>query len=307
MLVALIVLTAATPRRRVSPVETAGAVTQSVNETAGDTSRINAKRRAEAGKVYVNSSGYNVYVDTVSGDEWIDSTVLIARVPKMEFPLMDAVAVGVNVWDPLMRAFGQHYGIGELWGELSLHNRYKPVIELGLGAARHRPAGRSFTYRSPLSFYFRAGINYNFLYNSDPAYSVFVGLRYGFSAFSYSIDDVTVDAPYWGESAHFDIATQHGTAGWGEFVAGLRVKLWGPISAGWTVRFKHMIHRGKAPRGEPWYTPGFGTAGLVSGSLSIIYTLPLKRVNKGASVGVNNEAADATAPTPPAESSDSEL
>lgn len=277
MLVGLLVLTAASPRRRVSPVENAAAMTQAINETAGDTSRINAKRRAAAGKVYVNSSGYNVYVDTVTGDEWIDSTVLIARVPAMEYPLMDAVAVGVNFWDPLMRAFGQHYGLGEVWGELSLHNRYKPVLELGLGAARHQPSGRTWVYRSPLSFYFRLGINYNFLYNSNPDYSVFVGLRYGFSAFSYSIDGVTVDAPYWGETAHFDIPAQHGTAGWGELRFGLRVKLWGPISAGWSVRFKHMIHRGKAAYGEPWYTPGFGTPGLLSGSVSIIYTLPLQR------------------------------
>ena len=49
---------------------------------------------------YVNKDGFNVYVDSVTGDEWIDST-LITTIPKMEFPLLDALTVGVNVWDPL--------------------------------------------------------------------------------------------------------------------------------------------------------------------------------------------------------------
>ena len=76
-ILALLVLATASgrERRRVSPVETQAAQTQSINETANDTSRINAKRRAAAGMTYVNDNGFTVYVDTITGDEWIDSTV----------------------------------------------------------------------------------------------------------------------------------------------------------------------------------------------------------------------------------------
>ena len=168
-------------------------MTQTVNETANDTARINAKRRA-ASVSYVDDKGKTIYVDTITGEEWTDSTV-ISRVPKMEYPLFHALSVGVNVWDPVMRAFGQKYGIADAWVELSLHNRYKPVFEVGLGTADSTPSGQNYTYRSPLSVYFRLGINYNFLFNSNPDYSVFVGLRYGFSPFSYSIDNVTLNSP----------------------------------------------------------------------------------------------------------------
>lgn len=281
-LLALLVLTAATPnnRRRMSPVETQAAQTQAINETRNDTSRINAKRRATAGMHYVNKNGFTVYVDTVSGDEWIDSTAR-AILPKMEYPLLDAVSVGINIWDPLMRAFGQKYGIADAWVELSLHNRYKPIFELGLGSANSTPSGMNFTYRSPLSVYFRLGANYNFLYNSDPDYSFHAGVRYGFAPFSYSIENVNTNDSYWGETGHFNIPSQNATAGWFEFQLGLRVKLYGPISAGWAFNFKRIIHESKAPNGKPWYIPGYGTrSNSVSGSFSVVYTIPLQRANK---------------------------
>lgn len=287
-LIGLLVLVPAWGRqkRRANPVNTAAAQTQSVNETERDTSRINAQMRKRPIH-YVNNDGFNVYVDSVTGDEWIDSTV-ITSIPKMEYPLWDALTVGVNVWDPIMRIFGQHYGIADAWVELSMHNRYKPIFEVGLGTARYKPSDMNYTYRSPLSVYFRIGANYNFLFNSNPDYSFFGGLRYGLSPFSYSIDDVTIGPGYWDETTSFNIPAQHITVGWFEFVLGLRVKIWGPISAGWTFRYKSILHSGKAPYGKPWYVPGFGAPGAISGSFSVSYTLPLRRLNKSAADAVIN-------------------
>ena len=279
-------------KRRASAVNTAAAVTQPINETEGDTARSNAQMRKRP-KTYVNNDGFKVYVDSITGDEWIDSTV-ISRVPKMEYPLFHALTVGVNVWDPVMRAFGQKYGIADVWVELSLHNRYKPIIEVGLGTAKNTPAGMNFTYRSPLSVYFRLGANYNFLFNSNPDYSFFAGLRYGFSPFSYSVDDVSMKPGYWGEGASFSIPAQHATVGWMEVVAGLRVKIWGPISAGWTIRYKSILHRSRNQYGNPWYVPGFGAPGAISGSFSISYTLPLSKLNKPKDDAVINEESGAT-------------
>lgn len=266
-------------RRRISPVQTQAAQTQSINETANDTSRINAKKRAAAGMTYINDNGFTVYVDTITGDEWIDSTA-ITNIPKMEYPLLQSLSVGLNIWDPMMRAFGQHYGIADAWVELSLHNRYKPIFEMGLGSAKYTPSGMNFTYHSPTSVYFRIGANYNFFYNSDPDYSLFAGVRYGFSPFSFSLSDVTVNSPYWDETAKFGIPSQNVTAGWFELNIGLRVKLWGPISAGWSFRYKSIIHESKTSYGKPWYIPGYGTRNSIGGSFSIVYTLPLEHLNK---------------------------
>ena len=84
-----------------------------------------------------------MYVDTVAGTEVVDSTNLnTGKIPKMIQPLFYAAAVGVDVWDPLMRVFGQHYGLVEFSAELNLHNRYVPVVEFGLGGYGLYPAGQ---------------------------------------------------------------------------------------------------------------------------------------------------------------------
>lgn len=275
-------------RRRVTPVDTPATGTQAVNETKNDTSRINAKRREGAVPI-VDERGLLVYIDTISGEEWVDSMALFQgnSIPKMEYPLFQALSVGVNIWDPLMRAFGQKYGLADAWVELSLHNRYKPIVEIGLGKADNTPANMNFTYRSPMNVYFKIGANYNFFYNSNPDYSLNVGLRYGFSPFSFRLYDVTLDSPYWDETTAIDFPSQHITAGWFEFVFGLQVKIWGPVSAGWTVRYKTKLHESRSAIGEPWYIPGFGSRNTsISGSFSIAYTLPLTHLNKSRSKAV---------------------
>lgn len=280
-------------KRRMTPVDNPATTTQSVNETSADTARINAKRRASSVS-YVDDRGQTVYVDTVTGEEWADSAA-VGRVPKMEFPLFHALSVGVNVWDPLMRAFGQDYGLADAWVELSLHNRYKPVFEVGLGAASHRASTGKFYYRSPTSVFFRLGANYNFLFNSNPDYQLYAGARYGFAPFSYSISDVIVDSPYWDESVKFDIPSQKATAGWFELMIGLRVKLWGPISAGWSFKYHQILHQSKGSYGEPWYIPGYGSRkGAVTGSFSIVYTLPLGHLNKAKAANVIHTGTEST-------------
>lgn len=288
---------AVNPRRRVTPVTTNATTTQSVNETANDTSRINAKRRANSVS-YVDERGRTMYVDTITGTEWTDST-LISVIPKMEYPLWDALTVGVNIWDPLMRAFGQKFGGAEAWAELSLHNRYKPVIEMGVGTANNTPSGMNFTYHSPASVYFRIGANYNFLFNSNPDYSVYAGLRLGFSLFSFSVSDVTLNDPYWGEQSTFNIPSQHVTATWGEIVFGIRVKIWGPVSAGWTIKYHSLMHESKATHGKPWYIPGYGSRnGAITGGFSISYTFGLGHLNKTPSEDVLNEDIPSATPAP---------
>ena len=180
-----------------------------------------------------------------------------------------------------MRLFGQDYGVADIWGEISLHNRYKPFVAIGLGYAKHRPSSDQYIYRSPLSMYFRVGANYNFLFNSNPAYSVFAGVAYGFSSFGYSVTDVSLNSPYWDETAHFDIPRQHATAGWIEVQAGLRVKVVGPLYAGWSVCYHNILHQSKDIHGGPFYIPGYGNVSNSFGaSFSLIYKFGFKSSNK---------------------------
>lgn len=287
-------------KRRINPVETPATVTQSINEARNDSTRMLEARKARSTH-YHDEKGRTVYVDTVTGESWIDSTALIPVV-KMKYPLFQDASVSLDVWDPLMRAFGQKYGLFGAAVEISLHNRYKPVFEIGLGQAKDTPSGNNFTYSSPINPFFRIGMNYNFLYNSTPDYQFYGGLRYGFSSFNYTIENITVDGSYWDEDARFNIPSQRSTVGWLEIVLGLRVKLWGPISAGWAFKYHSILHESATKYGQPWYIPGFGSRNAsVTGSFSVTYTFSIDKLNKARAeevISPNNEIQTSTADSP---------
>ncbi|MDE6802591.1 MAG: hypothetical protein K2J06_07485, partial [Muribaculaceae bacterium] len=173
---------AAVAQRRISPVNNAATATQAVNTNRNENDTIDRSKLIK----YKDDKGNVVLVDTVSGREIIDSTN-ISKVPPMIYPLIYETTIGVNVWDPLMRLFGQDYGTVGLSAELNMHNRYIAVFEAGLGSADNTPADNNFTYHSPIAPYFKIGLNYNFFYNSNPAYQLFAGVRYGFSPFTWTL------------------------------------------------------------------------------------------------------------------------
>lgn len=268
----------AAAQRRATPINTPQTATQPINELANDTARINARMRASMAH-YHDENGNIVYVDTVTGREWRDSSAIKAEKKKMSYPLIYSAAVGVDIWNPVMRAFGQKHGLIDFTAQLSLHNRYITVVETGVGMARNTPPANNFTYKTPLSWYIKAGADYNFLYNADTsAYQFIAGLRFGIAPFTYNITGITIDPGYWGEAAHPVIPSQQVTVGWVELALGLRVKLWGPISAGWTLRYHSILAESKCPYGKPWYIPGYGSRhGAITGSFTIFYNISLSR------------------------------
>lgn len=262
-------------QRRITPVTPTPPTTK--QETPEfDRSRLQEQRDAQ---------GRVVLVDTVTGSEYVDSIMLPKAVGNL-YPLVSGVSIGVDVWDPVMRILGQQYGGVGFMGQVSLHNRFFPTFELGFSTAKISPADMNYTFKSPFAPYFKIGADYNIFYNSNNAYQLHVGLRYGFSAFSYSIDNIDVNSNYWDESIFFNIPSQNATVGFWEFTAGVTVKISGPISMGWAFKYRSILHESKNTYGPTMYVPGFGKrANPITGSFYVIYTLPL---NKSAYPKVDN-------------------
>ncbi len=285
-------------RRRITPVNNASTATQAINETRDDTARINAVRRARSTS-YMRDDGFTVYVDTISGEEWVDSTNFQKK-SKVIAPKYNNLSIGVNLWDPLMRMFGQTHGLIDFSAELDMYNRFFPTVELGFGKANNTPDNHTFTYKTPLTFYARIGMNYNFLFAKNPDYKFFIGLRYGFSPFKWSIENITVNSPYWQENSKFGISEQSATAEWLEFHLGLRVRLTGNLSAGWAFKYHAILHESKSKHGEPWYIPGYGARNQsISGAFTFYYTLPLGKRNspKDAEAIANEVAGEVSTPS----------
>ncbi len=260
-------------QRKITPVKpSAAASANSVPEP--EKKEIDPKANLVEAK---DAEGNVIFIDTISGTEWIDTTASKTS-KKMIYPLLESVTVGLNLWDPAMRLFGQKYGGVDVWAELSLHNRYKPVIEFGMASCDFTPDGQNYTFKSPLAPFFRIGMNYNIFYNNDPRYELLVGVRYGFTPFKYEISRFALEDGYWGENEMLNIPSQNTTAGFFEFLAGVRVMIWKGISLGWMVKYHALLHEGEAPYGKPMYIPGYGKRnGAFSGSFSISYTLPLNK------------------------------
>ncbi len=258
-------------QRRITPVEIPG---KSGSAAVADSVATEAKpdNLVET----TDMSGHTVLVDTISGVEYRDT--ILTQAPKLVYPRFEAVSVGVNVWDPLLRCFGQKYGLIGFWGELSIHNWIKPVVEAGLGQAEITPDNGNYTYKSSVAPYFKVGLNYNFLYNSDTAYSVYAGLRYGISNFGFEVTDVTINQGYWGDDMMINVPSQRATVGYVEAVVGLKVLIFSNFYIGWDIRMHSIVHQSNLQYGEPWYIPGYGTRTTpFSASLSVSYTLPFHK------------------------------
>lgn len=221
--------------------------------------------------------GNNIFLDTISGNEWVDSVALAQ--PKAIgniYPLFDAVNIGVDLWPALNRALGQKYGLAGIWARLSLHNRYFIAAEAGVSNALSRPEEMNYTYRSPICPYFKIGLDYNFFYNSNSDYQVYAMVRYGISRVSYSLTDVDLTNGYWATSERIDIPTQTSLSGYIQIGAGIHVKIWGPIALGWNVKYQRVVHHSAESYGAPWSIPGMGLRNSELGiSFSLIYTIPL--------------------------------
>ena len=266
----LLSMPATAQRRRINPIENPATRTHHINNKARtDTlDRTNIVEKTDA-------RGNIILVDTVTGKEVVDSTQ-IPTVPPMIYPLVYSASISVNLWDPIMRALGQKYGLVEFSGEFNMHNRYIPVFEFGFGQADNTPDGNNYHYRSPLAPYFRIGMNYNFLFNSSPDYMAMAGIRYGFSPFSFSVDGTNTNSSYWQDENIIQVPSQNVTAGYFALLFNLRIRISGPVYLGWAFSYHSILHESKTPYGKPWYIPGYGTrTSAISGAFSVTYTLDL--------------------------------
>lgn len=287
-------------QRRINPVETPATQTKAVNLNPKDTTTT-PKPEEMPNLIHLHDENGNVvYVDTITGKEFIDSTD-IKKSSKMAYPLWDEVTIGLNVWDPVMRCLGEDYGLFDVWAELSIHNRFKPIIELGIGQASHKPDNGNYKYKSAVAPYFKVGINYNFLFKKTKEYQFYAGVRYGITPFSYEISEFSVDNSYWNEYYNSSVPLQKVTVGYGEIAMGLKVQIHKQWSLGWAFKYHLLLHESKNSYGAPWYILGFGTRNSVlAGAFNIMYTIPLKKEK------TKQIPATGNAPTPTSQPTDNE-
>lgn len=177
--------------------------------------------------------------------------------PTSPYPLYNGVTIGINFADAIMSAIGQSHSSYDVNAMVSLHNWFFPVLEAGIGWGHHKELNDLFKVKAYPTVYAKVGINYNFLYKSNPDYMAYLGLRFGVAQCRWDKTDIryTNEA---GETVYDpDEMDQKCTSIFGEVLAGLKVKIAGPFSLGWNVRYRLGLHSSAGQ--SPWFVPGYGT------------------------------------------------
>ncbi len=179
-------------------------------------------------------------------------------------PLLRGISVSYDVAGTIMRMVSD-YGQYEAALRVNLKDKYFPVLELGLGDAKHNTdpvTGLSCKTNAP---YGRIGCDMNVAKNKHDDYKVFIGARYAFTSFKQEACG-TVSDSYWGGTTTYDASMPSScNYHWTELLFGVDAKVYGPLHLGWSFRYKVKIHSTDTGSNKLWYVPGYGKDGNVLG------------------------------------------
>lgn len=173
--------------------------------------------------------------------------------------------------------------------DVDLLHKYFPTVEVGFGYA-NKLSDDGIHYRVRAPFY-RLGANFNILRMRDQTGQArpfigcypYIGLRYGFSLFKYSLSGVMINDAYWHTATPLVVVPRAMYAGWFELVAGVRVDIAKGFTMGWAVRVGLLPHTSRKPdKNQLWYIPGYGrnnTANVMF-NYTLGYTFTTKEKNK---------------------------
>lgn len=179
-----------------------------------------------------------------------------AKKPPNTTPLYQGVNLGVEFGGTAVSLFTNDWQASAKL-DVNIKNAFFPTLELGRGTYNRTGAtGMRFTTAGT---YFKLGLNLPVTQHGAKAEDMFyAGLHYGFSTFGYDLSQLTFSGGYWGSPTSSSFTGEKAVAGWAEAVAGVRVKVFGPVSLGWSLHYRSLLHVSKGKHSVPAYIPGYG-------------------------------------------------
>lgn len=202
---------------------------------------------------------------------------ILSEDKEEELPFYQGLMVGVDVSGLVSKAFGSDAFSSEISIHANLKNRFFPVVEIGYGKTDTTGEETNIHYQTSAPF-FRVGMDYNVFYKKPhlPGYFT-VGLRYGFSSFTYDMQSPDLVDPNWGHTSipvtYNDVKSN---AGWLELVLGMKTQVYKDFYMGFTVRYRARQSMKKHENTEPYYIPGYGRGKTSNFGItySLSYRLP---------------------------------
>ncbi|HRG17622.1 MAG TPA: DUF6048 family protein [Flavobacterium lutivivi] len=199
-------------------------------------------------------------------------------VPKTE---RYGVRLGVDLFKLTRSFYEKDYRGLEITGDYRLTRKYYLAVEIGNENKTVDDDQLNFTTKGS---YIRVGFDYNAYENwLDMENQIYVGLRYGFSSFSQTLNSYNIynPNPYFGQLDEITSGEKFNglTAHWAEVVAGVKAEVFNNFYVGFSFRLNRMFSQKQPNNFENLYIPGFhrtynGDFG-VGFNYTISYFIPL--------------------------------
>lgn len=219
-----------------------------------------------------------IAVSTIGNAQIKDTTQVV-------YPERYGLRVGVDLHRLSKSFYEKDYKGLELVGDYRLTRRFYLAGELGNEEKTVDDDRLNFTTKGT---YFKAGFDYNSFENwLDMENMIYVGMRYGISSFSHTVNSYKIYDPtnYYGENTVISGAKYNGlTANWIEIIGGVKAELFSNLYLGFSLRLNYLVSNKKPEGFDNLYIPGFNRTYEGKFGAGVNYTLsyfiPIYKKNK---------------------------
>ncbi|WP_396142835.1 DUF6048 family protein [Flavobacterium sp.] len=219
-----------------------------------------------------------IAVSTIGNAQIKDTTQVV-------YPERYGLRLGVDLHRLSKSFYEKDYKGLEIVGDYRLTRRFYLAGELGNEEKTVDDDRLNFTTKGT---YFKAGFDYNSFENwLDMENMIYVGMRYGISSFSHTVNTYKIYDPtnYYGENTVISGAKYNGlTANWIEIIGGVKAELFSNLYLGFSLRLNYLVSNKKPEGFDNLYIPGFNRTYEGKFGAGVNYTLsyfiPIYKKNK---------------------------
>jgi hypothetical protein len=219
-----------------------------------------------------------IAVSTIGNAQIKDTTQVV-------YPERYGLRVGVDLHRLSKSFYEKDYKGLEIVGDYRLTRRFYLAGELGNEEKTVDDDRLNFTTKGT---YFKAGFDYNSFENwLDMENMIYVGMRYGISSFSHTVNTYKIYDPtnYYGENTVISGVKYNGlTANWIEIIGGVKAELFSNLYLGFSLRLNYLVSNKKPDGFDNLYIPGFNRTYEGKFGAGVNYTLsyfiPIYKKNK---------------------------
>ena len=208
---------------------------------------------------------------------------------KVMYPERYGLRLGVDLHKIARSFYEKDYRGFEVVGDYRLTKRFYLAGELGNENKTVDDDRLNFTTKGT---YFKVGFDYNSFENwLDMENMIYVGMRYGVSSFTHTLNSYKIYDPtnYYGEHVVISGKEYDGlTASWVEIVGGIKAELFHNLYMGFSVRLNYLVSNKKPDGFDNLFIPGYNRtydgkfgAGF---NYTLSYFIPIYKKNKTTTV-----------------------